>query len=67
MCSSDLSQIYEQALNYVDKLIVTEVDIDVDGDAYFPDIDPMLWEEIDREEHHNGEIAYAFVTYISKF
>ena len=61
------SQIYEQALNYVDKLIVTEVDIDVDGDAYFPDIDPMLWEEIDREEHHNGEIAYAFVTYISKF
>ena len=23
--------------------------------------------EISREEHHNGELGYAFVTYISKF
>lgn len=61
------SQIYEQALAYADKLIVTEVDLEVEGDAHFPEIDPMLWEEIERIEHHNGDLAYAFVTYISKY
>jgi dihydrofolate reductase len=61
------AQIYEQAMVYADKLIVTEVDLDIEGDAFFPEIDDMLWEEISREEHHNGELGYAFVTYISKF
>jgi dihydrofolate reductase len=51
---------------YVDKLIITEVDIEIDGDAFFPDVDDMLWEEVSREEHHNGILAYAFVTYTSK-
>lgn len=60
------AQIYDEALAYVDKLIITEVDLDVDGDAFFPNIDDMMWQEISREEHHNGELAYAFVTYESK-
>jgi dihydrofolate reductase len=60
------AQIYDEALAYVDKLIITEVDVDVDGDAFFPNIDDMMWQEISREEHHNGELAYAFVTYESK-
>ncbi len=60
------AQIYDEALAYVDKLIITEVDIEVDGDAYFPNIDDMMWQETSREEHHNGDLAYAFVTYESK-
>lgn len=59
------AQIYDEALIYVDKLIITEVDIEVDGDAYFPNVDEMLWKETSREEHHNGEIGFAFVTYES--
>jgi dihydrofolate reductase len=60
------AQIYDEALAYVDKLIITEVDIEVDGDAFFPNIDDMMWEETSREVHHNGDIGYAFVTYESK-
>ena len=60
------AQIYDEALAYVDKLIITEVDTEVDGDAFFPDIDDMMWEEVAREEHNNGQLAYAFVTYNSK-
>ncbi|MFM9113817.1 MAG: dihydrofolate reductase [Polynucleobacter victoriensis] len=60
------AQIYDEALAYVDKLIITEVDTEVDGDAFFPDIDDMMWEEVTREEHNNGQLAYAFVTYNSK-
>jgi dihydrofolate reductase len=59
------AQIYDEALIYVDKLIITEVDIEVDGDAYFPNVDEMLWKEVSREEHHNGEIGFSFVTYES--
>jgi Dihydrofolate reductase len=29
------AQIYDEALMYVDKLIITEVDIEIDGDAFF--------------------------------
>jgi dihydrofolate reductase len=60
------AQIYDEALAYVDKLIITEVDTEVEGDAFFPDIDDMMWEEVAREEHNNGQLAYAFVTYNSK-
>lgn len=60
------AQIYDEALAYVDKLIITEVDIEVDGDAFFPNIDDMMWEETSREVHHNGDLGYAFVTYESK-
>ena len=60
------AQIYDEALMYVDKLIITEVDIEIDGDAFFPDVDDMLWEEVSREEHNNGTLSYAFVTYTSK-
>lgn len=59
------AQIYDEALAYVDKLIITEVDIEVDGDAYFPNVDEMLWKEVSREEHDNGQMKYAFVTYES--
>ena len=61
------AQIYEEALAYADKLIITEVDIEVEGDAFFPEIDDMFWEEIEREQHNNGNLSYAFVTYKSKF
>jgi len=60
------AQIYDQAMAYADRLIVTEVDLEVVGDAHFPEIDPEMWEEVSRETHHNGEIGYAFVNYKSR-
>ena len=59
------AQIYEQAMNMADTLIVTEVDIEVVGDAHFPHIDPENWEEIARESRNNGQLAFDFVTYRS--
>lgn len=35
--------VYAQALPRADRLIVTEVDLEVDGDAWFPAIDPAAW------------------------
>lgn len=39
LCVIGGQQLYELAINYADKLVLTHLDIDVeDGDTYFPDI-----------------------------
>jgi len=59
------AQLYAEALPSADRLLVTEIDADVEGDAVFPAIDRTQWIELSRETHHseaNG-FDYAFVTY----
>lgn len=59
------AQLYEEALPSADRLVVTEIDADVDGDAFFPPIDRAHWMETARETHHSAAngFDYAFVTY----
>lgn len=59
------AQLYAEAMPSADRLVVTEIDADVEGDAFFPPIDRAQWLETARETHHseaNG-FNYAFVTY----
>lgn len=59
------AQLYADAMPGADRLIVTEIDADFDGDAHFPQIDPRRWVVTSRETHRseaNG-FDYAFVTY----
>jgi dihydrofolate reductase len=59
------AQIYVEALPLASRLIVTEIAADFACDAFFPAIDPAVWEEVSREPHHSAEqgFAYAFVIY----
>lgn len=59
------AQVYDLTMNYVDRLYVTEVECNVDGDAYFPAIDSTIWQEVSRDRHAlDGENpAYSFVVY----
>ncbi|NVJ98618.1 MAG: dihydrofolate reductase [Alphaproteobacteria bacterium] len=60
------AQIYGQALEYVDRLYITEVDLTVpDADAHFPEFGAMGWQETSREHHvaDGDKPAYAFVVY----
>lgn len=58
-------EIYRQAMPYASRLYVTEVDIEVEGDAYFPLLDPSEWRETQRVAGQPNEQQpdYAFVTY----
>jgi dihydrofolate reductase len=56
------SSIYQQTINSADKLYVTLIDQEVDGDAFFPKINPTIWQEIKRENHE----GFAFITYVRK-
>ncbi|KXU88589.1 diacylglycerol kinase [Paraburkholderia monticola] len=63
------AELYDEGLHHADKLIVTEIAADFDGDATFPAIDRDVWEEIAREAHHSNapnDFDYAFVTYQRK-
>jgi dihydrofolate reductase len=51
--------IYRQAMDRADTLDITHVDRDVDGDTFFPTIDPAVWKETWREDHP----GFSFVTY----
>jgi len=56
--------IYRQALPLADVLYLTEIELEPDGDAYFPSIDAALWQVVEREAYlaANG-IGYSFVSY----
>lgn len=56
-------EIYRDTADLWDRLYLTEVDLDVDGDVFFPEIDPSEWEEVWREAHQadeKNEHAYTF-------
>lgn len=59
------AQIYAEALPRVQRMYITEVDKDVDGDAFFPTFDRAQWREVARERHHYepGQVDYSFVVY----
>ena len=60
------AQIYAQALPLADELVVTEIDADVEGDAYAPAIGPE-WQEVAREALVAGNgMRLAFVTWRHK-
>lgn len=47
--------VYEQALKITDKIYLTEVDANIEGDAFFPTLDMSEWTETSRVSHHKDE------------
>ena len=57
------AEVYAMALPHADRLEITEVHVQVPGDAVAPLIDPAIWPEVARSRHTaaNGT-DYSFVT-----
>ena len=63
------ASLYAQTIAQADKLYITEVHDQFEGDAWFPDIDEEIWQETWRENHHADErnpSPYSFVIYRKK-
>lgn len=59
-------QLYAEALPMMDRLYVTQVHADIEGDVYFPEVDWDDWEEVASQEHAASEqnpYPYSFVVY----
>jgi len=57
------ANLYAQAMGLASRLYLTEIDADVEGDAWFPEFDPAQWREVSREDHSGDEQnphSYAF-------
>jgi|ERR1035438_3539020 dihydrofolate reductase len=64
-------QIYTRVLddNLVNKIYLTQVNLDIAGDTYFPELDPNDWLEVDRESHKKDEknkYDYDFIELVKK-
>ncbi|MCE9585552.1 dihydrofolate reductase [Candidatus Nomurabacteria bacterium] len=61
------AEIYKQAMNFADKLYITEINAtDKKADVFFPEIIPIVFGEVSRENHQKDEknpYDYAFVEY----
>lgn len=60
-------EIFKQSMSLADRLYITHIEAeDKDADAFFPEIIPIVWNEISREEHQKDEknpFNYTFSIY----
>ena len=59
-------EIYSQTINLVDKIELTRVHEEFDGDAYFPEIPLDIFELINEENYNSdleNEFDYSYLTY----
>lgn len=61
------AEIFKQAMGVADRLYITHIDAkDKDADTFFPEIIPVVWNEISRVEHKKDEqhpFDYTFSVY----
>lgn len=60
------AQVYAAALPLADRLLITEIDRDFEGDAFMSAPEPAIWRETARDTHSaDGEptLKYAYVSY----
>lgn len=58
--------IYNFLMPYVEKMYVTQINRDFEGDSFFPRIDEDKWKEVSREKGQQDEennLDYDFVVY----
>jgi len=59
------ANIYKQFLPRTDKIYLTIIEHDFEGDTYFPEYNEDEWKEVEREEHkadEENEYDYVFIT-----
>ncbi len=59
VCIIGGAQIFKQTLPLADEIIATEVHATIDGDVFFPPLDPAQWQETERLVQP-GENGYDF-------
>ena len=61
--------IYKLLMPYANKMYITRINEEFEGDVYFPELDKKVWKEIEREKGIRNEknpFNYEYVTYIRK-
>ena len=60
------AEVYRATIGMADRLYITEVKANIEGDAYFPAVDTGLWREVSREprmKDEKNQYDFDFVIY----
>jgi dihydrofolate reductase len=60
------AQVYHAAMNYLDKIYLTRVDVSLEGDVYFPALSPDEWKMVSEEKRpadDKNDHDYSFRVY----
>jgi len=49
--------VYALAMPYADVLLISEIDLEPQGDTFFPEIDRAVWGEAGREHHEGFDVV----------
>ncbi len=60
------AEIFRQALPFADRIYLTRIEKDFEGDTKLFEIDPAVWKETSREEFLNDPLPHTFLTYERK-
>ena len=58
-------QVYQQTIEIADRLVITEVDLIVEGDAYAPQLDPNRWQLTEQSSWQRSKtgLRYRFSSF----
>jgi len=59
------AEIYKQAMPFTNRIYLTVVHQDFEGDTYFPEIKRDIWKETERADHEADEknvLSFSFIT-----
>ena len=62
-------EIYSQSIDLADRIELTRVHTNVEGDAFFPEINYKVWKEVSRDERFKDEkhiYDFTFIRYEKK-
>ena len=59
-------EIYRQCLPFADRIYLTRVHAEIEGDVHFPDIEPSIW-ELKSEEFHEKDEKHNYAFTFQKF
>ncbi len=61
------AELYQAGLKLAHKLYITEIELDVAGDAFFSKLVSTEWQETEREAHTSEKgLKFSYVTYLRK-
>ncbi|HEY4326288.1 MAG TPA: dihydrofolate reductase [Mucilaginibacter sp.] len=59
------AEIYKQAISLTNRIYLTIVHKQFDGDSFFPELDKNEWKEVSHEDHEpddKNKLPYSFIT-----
>jgi dihydrofolate reductase len=62
-------QIYKQTINLVNRMFITEIEANIDGDSFFPSFDESLWDKkllIIKNKDDKNQYNFKIFQYLRK-